>query len=329
MNARRMTRLVLLVQALAALAIGLASWRWGGAPPWLAAILGPGCVVLVRLLINMNNFLLSAFFASPTPPAYRLGPGAFARMLAAEFRASMLATSWLMPRATSCLRVYPDASAVPVLLVHGYGCNGGYWAGLGRRLEGARISHAAVDLVPLAGDIDGYVPLVERAVEELRAATGAGKVAIVAHSMGGLVARAWMRRHGAGRVARLVTLGTPHFGTGLARFGLGVNARQMGRRGEAASSWLQALADSEDSARRALVTSIFSHHDNIVSPQTSSELPGARNIAFGGVGHVALGHDARVLEAVMDELAALGAADPRQASGAASDQASRQAAPPA
>jgi len=311
MNARRMTRLVLLVQALAALAIGVASWRWGGVAPWLAAILGPGCVVLVRLLINMNNFVLSAFFASPTPPAYRLGPGAFARMLAAEFRASMLATSWLMPRATSCLRVYPDAPAVPVLLVHGYGCNGGYWAGLGRRLERARISHATVALVPL----------VERAVEELRAATGADRVAIVAHSMGGLVARAWMRRHGAGRVARLVTLGTPHFGTGLARFGLGANARQMGRRGEAASSWLQALADSEDSARRALVTSIFSHHDNIVSPQTSSELPGARNIAFGGVGHVALGHDARVLEAVMDELAALGAANPRQAPS--------QAAPPA
>ena len=308
-----MTRLVLLVQALAALAIGLACWRWGGAGPWRAALLGLGSVVLVRLLINMNNFLLSAFFASPTPPEHRVAPAAFARMLGAEFRASMLATSWYMPRASSCLRVYPDAQGVPVLLVHGYGCNGGYWNRLGRRLQRARISHAAVDLVPLAGDIDGYVPLLERAVEELRAATGAPRVALVAHSMGGLVARAWMRRHGTGRLARLVTLGTPHFGTGLARFGLGVNARQMERRGDAASSWLQALAESEDRARRALVTSIYSHHDNIVSPQTSSQLPGARNIAFGGVGHVALGFDARVIDAVMGELAALTAGDPLRA----------------
>lgn len=313
MDARRMTRLVLLVQALAALAIGLSSWRWGGAAPWQAAALGLGGVVLVRLLINMNNFLLSAIFASPTPAEYRVKPGAFLRMLGAEFRASMLATSWFMPRATSCLRVYPDARAVPVLLVHGYGCNGGYWARFGERLARERISHATVDLVPLAGDIDGYVPLVERAVEELRAATGAARVAIVAHSMGGLVARAWMRRHGTARLARLLTLGTPHFGTGLARFGLGVNARQMGRRGEAASAWLRALADSEGPERRALVTSIFSHHDNIVSPQTSSHLPGARNIAFGGVGHVALGLDTRVLDAVVAELAALTAGDPQQA----------------
>lgn len=311
-----MTRLVLLVQALAALAIMLAAWGPGGASPWAAAALGLGSVVLVRLLINMNNFLLSALFASPTPPEYRIGPGAFLRMLGAEFRASMLATSWFMPRAGACLRVHQregEGGAVPVLLVHGYGCNGGYWAHLRRRFEQARISHATVDLLPLAGDIDGYVPLVERAVEELRAATGAAQVAIVAHSMGGLVTRAWMRAHGTARLARLVTLGSPHFGTALARFGLGVNARQMERRGEVASPWLRALAESEDPARRALVTSIFSHHDNIVSPQTTSLLPGARNIAFGGVGHVALGFDVRVQEAVLGELAALPAGKPLRA----------------
>jgi pimeloyl-ACP methyl ester carboxylesterase len=37
----------------------------------------------------------------------------------------------------------------PVLLLHGYGCNSGYWAHLAPRLDAARISHASVDLEPV------------------------------------------------------------------------------------------------------------------------------------------------------------------------------------
>jgi hypothetical protein len=73
------------------------------------------------------------------------------------------------------------------------------------------------------------------------------------------------------------------------------------------AAWLRQLSESEDAATRALVTSIYTHHDNIVSPQTSSELPGARNVEFGGIGHVALGSDPRVLAEVMREISALAA----------------------
>ncbi|MBG0830944.1 alpha/beta fold hydrolase [Planomonospora sp. ID67723] len=48
-------------------------------------------------------------------------------------------------------------------------------------------------------------------VEGVLQATGAGKVAIVGHSLGGIVPRAYMRfEDGAGKVAELVTLGAPH-----------------------------------------------------------------------------------------------------------------------
>ena len=307
MGVRLLTRVLLLLQAAAALLIAWCLARWGGAGAGLALLGGVGAVVALRLLINMNNFLLAACFGSATPPAFRLGPGARLRLLAGEFQASMLTTSWRMPRAKAGMRIHPDGGRVPVLLLHGYGCNSGYWARLVPLLDAARISHAGVDLEPVAGDIDGYAAAVERAVEALCAASGAARVAIVAHSMGGLVARAWMRRHGGARLARLVTLGTPHHGTALARFGPGINARQMRRGGpDRPSDWLQTLAAGESPAQRALITSIYSHHDNIVSPQTSSLLPGARNIAFGGIGHVALGSNPRVLAAVMRELAALG-----------------------
>ncbi|QOY96010.1 alpha/beta fold hydrolase [Massilia sp. UMI-21] len=325
MSARRLLQLVLLVQALSAFGIGLAAVRIFGASHWQGLAVGLGGVALVRLLINANNFFMSTRFASPTPREFRLGPGARLRMFLEEFGASMLQSSWTMPRACAGTRIYPGAEGPPVLLLHGYGCNSGYWSRLLPRLDAARISHATVDLEPLMGDIDGYAPLVERAVERLRAATGAEQVVIVAHSMGGLVARAWMRACGRARVARVITLGTPHHGTCLAAFGLGLNAAQMRRAapGRAAPglaaqaeppecAWLRALAAGEDPAARALVTSMYSHHDNIIAPQTSSELPGARNLAFGGVGHVALGRNPRVLDAVMREIAGCGQAHARR-----------------
>lgn len=307
MSVRRLLRLVLLVQAAAALLIASALHRQGMAW-WLALPAGVAAVALVRLLINMNNFVLSACFGGPTPAAHRLGWRARLRMLATEFGASMAMTGWRMPRARAATRIHrggaDGTTPVPVLLLHGYGANSGYWAHLAPLLDAARISHATVDLEPVAASIDDYAPLVERHVRALLAATGADRVAIVAHSMGGLVARAWMRAYGHARVARLITLGTPHHGTALARFGLGANAFQM----RPASAWLRDLAAGEDAATRALITSIWTHHDNIVSPQTSSRLPGARNVELGGVGHVALGADKRVLAEVMRELTVLPAA---------------------
>jgi pimeloyl-ACP methyl ester carboxylesterase len=304
-SARRLWRVLLLVQLGAAVLIGWRAVADLTLAPWQAALLGAGSVALVRLIINMNNFAMAAWYASTTPIAFRLSAKARLRLLAEEFRASMLVTSWLIPRAATATRIYPNSPYPPVLLLHGYGCNSGYWAHLIPLLDAARISHASVDLEPVAGDIDGYVPLVQRKVEALCAATGSAKVAIVAHSMGGLVARAWMRAQGTQALARLITLGTPHHGTALARFGLGQNAFQM----RPGSAWLRQLAASEDAdgkgAARALVTSLYTHHDNIVSPQESSRLDGARNLEFGGVGHVALGSNPRVLAAVMKELAAL------------------------
>jgi triacylglycerol esterase/lipase EstA (alpha/beta hydrolase family) len=296
-SARTLLRLVLLVQGVAVLLI---AWMLlhRGTPAWGALLAGVVAVALVRLAINMNNFVMASRAASPTPPAYRLGVGARLRMLAEEFRASMLVTSWHVPRGCARMTVHPHGAYVPVLLVHGYGCNSGYWAHLVPLLDREGISHAGVDLEPVAGSIDDYAPLLEERVQALCAATGAARIAIVAHSMGGLAARAWMRRYGSARVAKVITLGTPHHGTALARFGPGANAVQMRREGP----WLRDLAASEGPDVRARIVSIYTHHDNIVAPQDSSVLPGARNIAFGGVGHVALGSNPRVLAEVLQLL---------------------------
>ena len=300
----RMLRWLLLVQALAGTLLALALWHWFGVPAPVAALLALGIVLLVRMAIVANNFVLSRRYGSPVPPAFALGAAARLRLFFGEFYATMVQSSWIMPRARACTRIHPDAGLPPVLLLHGYGCNSGYWAHLEPLLDARGISHANLDLEPTLAGIDEFVPLVERGVARLCAASGADRVILVAHSMGGLVARAYLRQHGAERLAHLVTLGTPHHGTALAAFAPGRNAAQMCRSpstGEE-SAWLRELAASEPATTRARVTSLLSHHDNIVAPQTSPILDGARVIAFGGVGHVAMGRNQAVLACVLDEI---------------------------
>lgn len=306
-SARAMLRWLLVVQAAVVLALAYAFVQFDLLRPWPLA-LGAACagLLLGRLVITANNFFMTSRFASETPASYQLGWTGRARLFCEEFMATMLHSSWFMPRAIGCERIVAGSAAPPVLLIHGYGCNSGYWVQLMARLDRERISYSALDLEPVMGDIDGYVPMVAKACASLCEKTGAPRLVIVAHSMGGLVARAYLRDHGEDLVQHVFTIGTPHHGTSLANFGIGANAAQMRRHAAAsnpASPWLQALAAGESAERRQLITSIFTHHDNIVAPQTSSFLPGAHNIEFGGIGHVALGRNARVLDRLMDELA--------------------------
>ena len=303
----RLLKIVLVLQLLAAAGLWLLAVRFWQVAPGPALLLAPGLLILVRALITANNFCLNWRYRSATPAQYRLRPGAWWRMFFEEFGATLLASSWSMAWPGVARRIWPDGAGPPVLLIHGYGCNRGYWTQLGALLRQAHISHYAIDLEPVAAAIDDYVPQVQRAVLSLCAASGSERVIIVAHSMGGLVARACLRAHGSAHVARVIMLGTPHHGTRLASFGFGRNARQMRRSGRASdacgSTWLTALAGAEDAPQRALLTSIYSHHDNIVAPQTSCHLPGAKNIEVGGIGHVALGSNRRVLRCVLDEIA--------------------------
>jgi triacylglycerol esterase/lipase EstA (alpha/beta hydrolase family) len=268
---RRLILLLLALQAGAALALAIGLhhvWRpqWEGAlnAPATAAtylLFGLAIVLLVRLLISANNFLLSWHSGSATPPDHALNPARAAGLFLKEFNSSMLTSSYYMLKPVG-LQLQPGARGLPVLLIHGYVCNSGYWLRMSALLKQARISHYGIDLEPLGASIDDFVPQVREAVEHLRAQTGSERVVILAHSMGGLVARAYLRRHGDQHIARVITLGTPHHGTALAHFGLGSNAAQMRRDSE----WLGSLAASEANLQRALFSSIYSVHDNIIAP---------------------------------------------------------------
>lgn len=201
------------------------------------------------------------------------------------------------------------AERLPVLLVHGYFCNRALWRPMAARLAATGHVLDAVDLEPPFASIDDYAPRIAEAVDALRARTGAQRVALVCHSMGGLAARAYLRAFGDDAVAAVVTLGTPHRGTVHARFGRGRNVRQMRRDSE----WLHALAADEPRERLERFTVVLSWQDNIVAPQALQTLPGARTVILHGLGHVSLAYDARVATIVGEALRAAEAGRPARA----------------
>ncbi|WP_420474206.1 esterase/lipase family protein [Noviherbaspirillum sp. ST9] len=303
----RITRLLLLFQLLAAAAFAAAAMPLLHLDnALLAGLLGLGLVVMARLVITGNNFLLASRTRSKLPMQHRIGLWQGLRLFLGEYRATMTASSWTMPFRTFSTRIPARSQGLPVLLVHGYGCNSGYWHSMSLALEKAKIAHHAIDLEPVIGGIDEYSPLIHDAIETLCKETGRDKVVIVAHSMGGLASRAYLRDHGSGHVARLITLGTPHHGTALAHFGVGLNTEQMRwtatEQEGLASEWLRTLKAGENPSIYHLIVSIYSHHDNIISPQTSSHLEGAKNIELSGIGHVALGFDPDVQAMVIREV---------------------------
>lgn len=303
----RITRLLLLFQALVAAAFGwLVALQLPPGLDWLSVVAALLLVILLRGAIVGNNFLIAARTRSHLPEQFRIARRDYVRLFLVEFAASMWSSSWSMPFLTFERCIPEKTEGLPVLLVHGYGCNSGYWHAMSRALRKAGILHHAVSLEPVTAGIDDYVPQVHQAVTRLRRETGAARVILVCHSMGGLVARAYLRAHGHDCIGKVITLGTPHHGTALAHFGVGLNSHQMrwtaSEQEGLCSDWLRELAASEDPGLYRLFVSIWSHHDNIISPQSSSRLDGARNIELHAVGHVALALNRRVQHLVVDEI---------------------------
>jgi triacylglycerol lipase len=189
-----------------------------------------------------------------------------------------------------------------VLLVHGFICNRGFWNPWMKRLRAAGVPFVAVNLEPVFGSIDAYPEILDAAARRLRVCTGLAPL-VVAHSMGGLAVRAWLRQHPEA-AHHVVTIGTPHRGTWLARFGLTRNGHEMRIGGR----WLATLHEGEatDAGR---YTCYYSHCDNIVFPPSTATLPGADNRHVAATAHVHLAFQ----EAVFNEVWARTAGSPASA----------------
>lgn len=115
--------------------------------------------------------------------------------------------------------VAEDAPLRPVLMVHGICSDGGVWADFGNYLVDQGFRVYTVTLTPSNGNIASLSAQVDAALEHVVAQEGVALVNVVAHSMGGLVTRYYVRgRRQESRISTLVTLGTPHHGSDLASY---------------------------------------------------------------------------------------------------------------
>ena len=271
------------------------AWFWfdAGRPGW--ALVGALLIVFgYALFLGLEFVLVAALHGDDPSPRPR------AAQLLHAWRGEVLTTPrvfcWRQPFRS---RAEPDhlpagSTRRGVVMVHGFVCNRGLWNPWMQRLRAAGVPFIAVNLEPVFGSVDDYAAIIDGAVARVEAATGRAPV-LVGHSMGGLAIRAWLGGPGASaRVHHVVTVGTPHRGTWLARFSRTANGRQMRQD----NPWLAGIAQREEAALLARFTCFYGHCDNIVFPASTATLPGADNRHVGSTAHVEMLFKPEVFEAV-------------------------------
>lgn len=165
----------------------------------------------------------------------------------------------------------------PIVFVHGYFQNRINFVYLARAL-------CKRNLGPLYGfnyvwinDLPTIARSLRAFIESVRAETGAERVDLVCHSMGGLVAAQYLAHEG-GRphVRRCVTIATPHKGVAYRGPIIG-RAHAALRKGHG----IERLPELP-------FLSVYSTHDNVVFPATSAHLAEGRNVVLPGIGHLAI-----------------------------------------
>ena len=208
----------------------------------------------------------------------------------------------LRPRRCGGVRYVADRNAhYPVLLVHGYAATGSVWTPLRRALVEAGFGH----IVSLSYNSLGTDPAAvsgELTRQALRAiaATGAPRIHLVGHSLGGLIVRYALAASAAlsSQTSSAVTIASPHRGVWMARIAPGRCARIM-HRGP------RSIPPEAGAPRPVRWLAYYSDGDRVVHP-ASARLDDPRysaaNLLIPGCGHLTICRDARLISSLVPEL---------------------------
>src|SRR2546421_9506191 len=182
-----------------------------------------------------------------------------------------------------------------VVLVHGYLGNRSSFYPLAAYLKAHGVG-------PLLSFSYSAAHGIERAAlelrESLRQRVGGGRIDLVCHSLGGLIARTWLQLlGGARRVDRCILLGTPQRGTYNAYWLLS----RVGRELRPDSALIERLHATRGAAKSVRFSSIVAGSDNIVIPRVFSAAEGDV-IHVPDVGHMGLLFSPAVFRAVHQRL---------------------------
>lgn len=204
---------------------------------------------------------------------------------------------WLAPMAPAPMA---PGKGLPVVLVHGLGSNRAVWYFFARFLQKLGVGPIyAVTLEPPLAPIEAGAQQLMQQVEQICEASGKPKAILVGHDAGGLACRVLMHSSfGQKRVARVITLGSPHRGSAVLDTvqQYGENLRQMTLN----SKWAERMAVFERAPSPAPITAVLSPQDELVAPQHSAALryPNAQNIVLKGLGHYEMPLSRKVAKAI-------------------------------
>ena len=182
----------------------------------------------------------------------------------------------------------------PILFVHGYTSNASAWDTMISRFQadGWESNRLFAYTFSSTQSNATVAQAVKTRVDQIRAQTGAAKVDIISHSMGGLSSRYYLKNlGGAAVVDEWVSLGGPNHGTTWAYgcfFFSPCNQMIPG------SSLLNALNSGDETPGAVRYGTWWSPCDELINPDTSTVLSGATNTQTACMGHSTLRTDATV-----------------------------------
>jgi triacylglycerol lipase len=174
-------------------------------------------------------------------------------------------------------------AAEPILFVHGWNSSGSVWNTMISRFEADGFTNLNNWSYNTAQSNKTTAGQIATKVSQIRAATGAAKVDIITHSMGGLSSR-WYAKYlgGTSYVDEWVSLGGPNHGTSTANLCFWQTSCFEMRPG---SSFLSQLNSGDETPGDVRYGTWWSPCDEIINPDSSILLSGATNTQTACISH--------------------------------------------
>ncbi len=188
----------------------------------------------------------------------------------------------------------------PILFVHGYTSDASAWNTMISRFQadGWESNRLFAYTFSSTKSNASIAQDVKARVDQIRAATGAAKVDIITHSMGGLSSRYYLKNLGGqANVDDWVSLGGPNHGTTWAYGCFFISPCNQMIPG---SSFLNQLNSGDETPGAVNYGTWWSPCDELINPDTSVILSGATNTQTSCMGHSALRTDATVYSQVRE-----------------------------
>ncbi len=187
----------------------------------------------------------------------------------------------------------------PILFVHGYNSDGSTWNTMVGRFkqDGWTDSELFTWTYDYTQSNSTIADQLKLKVEEILTSTGAAKVDIITHSMGGLSSRYYAKNlSGDTKIDAWVSLGGPNHGTKTANACADTSCMEM----RIGSDFLNALNAEDETPGAPRYGTWWSPCDEVIDPKESVILSGATNTKTACMPHRQLKEDRTVYKQVRD-----------------------------